>query len=188
MIFLHQDIEFDSEETLHNIVEEVEKKKIVGVAGRKKDGGSLVTTIDDGINRERHHDYLFKKSSEEVLTCDECLIAMDRKVFEKNNGFDEEIFDGWHFYGIDFCLRANKIGIQACVVPTKIWHKSKGTHDKAWRHYENRLRQKYRHDYRVLYYPCGMCFTNTVLFYILRLLRPIRKIELQLKRKRKHEI
>lgn len=181
LVFLHQDIEFDCEETLNLICQEAEKGKIVGVAGRKIDGGALVTSIDDGLNRERHHSYPFKSTPEDVLTCDECLIAMSREVYDSVDGFDEIEFDGWHFYGVDLCLRAYKKGIQSCVVPSKLWHKSKGSHDKYWKRYEEKLRQIYRKDFQVIYYPCGRCYTNPVLFHFTRLLRPIRKMVLAVK-------
>lgn len=175
-VFLHQDIEFDSEKSLDLICQEVQKGKIVGVAGRKINGGALVTNIDDGLNRERHHSYCFESTYENVLTCDECLFAMRREVFDEVKGFDETTFDGWHFYGVDLCLRAYKKGIQSCVIPSKLWHKSKGSHDKNWKRYEEKLRRIYRKDFRVIYYPCGRCYTNPVLFHCARLLRPIRKI------------
>ena len=131
LVFLHQDIEFDAEKTLDLICQEVENGKIVGVAGRKIDGGPLVTSITDGQNAERPHAYPFKSSCEEVLACDECLIAVSREVFDRVRGFNEKDFDGWHFYGVDFCLRAKEMGISSCVVPSKLWHKSKGSHDKT---------------------------------------------------------
>lgn len=176
LIFLHQDIEFDNENTLDLICQEAKKGKIVGVAGRKINGGALVTNIDDGLNGERHHSYPFQSSYEDVLTCDECLIAMTREVYNNVDGFNETVFDGWHFYGVDLCLRAYKKGIQSCVVPSKLWHKSKGSHDKNWKRYEEKLRRIYRNDFQVIFYPCGRCYTNPVLFHCTRLLRPIRKL------------
>jgi len=178
LVFLHQDIEFDSEKTLDLIYRKAKEGWIVGVAGRKADGGALVTSIDDGIHKERHHNYYFNESSEEVLTCDECLIAMNREVFMTIGGFDEMLFDGWHFYGVDFCLQAHKKNIKSCVVPSRLWHKSTGNHDKNWEYYERVLRKKYRNDYRVIYYPCGRCYTNLFLFTVSRMLRPIRKLYL----------
>lgn len=175
IVFLHQDIEFDNEHTLEFICQEAEKGKIVGVAGRKANGGSLVTTIDDGVNRERHHSFLFQSSCEEVMTCDECLIAMSRETYNLVGGFNEKDFDGWHFYGVDLCLRAKKKGIQSCVVPSKLWHKSKGSKDKNWRFYEQRLRRIYKKDYKVIYYACGKCYTNLMKYFFMRLFQSTRK-------------
>ena len=94
----------------------------------------MVSTIIDGLNKERHHPYSFRSECEEVMTCDECLIGMSRETFNRVNGFDEKAFDGWHFYGVDLCLRARKNGIRSCVVPSELWHKSRGNrdNDKNW--------------------------------------------------------
>lgn len=175
-VFIHQDIEFDSESTLNMLYEQAISGKIVGVAGRKENGGPLVTTITDGKNQERCHHYLFKTKYENVLSCDECVIAMSKATYLKVDGFDEVNFDGWHFYGVDLCLRAKEKGIQTIVVPSHLWHKSTGNHDKNWKSYEKKLRQIYRDKYKVIFYPCGRCYTNIFLFYFVRISRFVKKL------------
>ena len=182
LVFLHHDIEFDTEATLLSIYREAMNGHVVGVAGRKENGGPLVTTITDGKNKERSHYYNFQSESEPVLACDECVLAMSRETYLKVGGFDEVNFDGWHFYGVDLCLRAKEKGITSVVVPTKLWHKSTGNHDKNWDFYEERLRRLYKDKYKVIYYPCGRCYTNYALYRLTKLLRPLRKRTLQKRR------
>ncbi|MBQ8971722.1 MAG: glycosyltransferase [Clostridia bacterium] len=175
LIFLHQDIVFHSEEDLERIINEIKNNRIVGVAGRKENGGPLVTSIVDGVHHERTHHYPFHGEAEKVFTLDECLIGMNRQIFSELHGFDEDYFDGWHFYGVDLCIRANLNHIECVVVPSKLWHRPKGTHDQKWELYEKKLRKRYKNRYGVLYYPCGRCYANPILFYATKWLRPLRK-------------
>ena len=174
IIFLHQDIVFSNTSELDIIINAALKGNLVGVAGRKGTGGPVFSCIYDGLDHIQRYQ-TFKEDQIEVATCDECLIAMRRSTFEALHGFDEVTFDGWHFYGVDISLRANIKGIPCVVVPVYLWHKSKGKMDKKWYLYEKRLAKKYRDDFRVIYYPCGRCYTSPKRYIAASMIRPIYK-------------
>lgn len=175
VIFLHQDIIFDSVVSLVTIINAAKNGSVIGVAGCTADKGLLISSIYDGSNKERKLNTIKKDEVKRVLTCDECLIAMKRDVFLKLGGFDEVNFDGWHFYVVDISLRANELEIPCVIVPVEIWHRSLGKKDSAWEIYENVLRIKYKQYFKKIYYPCGYCFTNTIHYKLDRLVSPMRK-------------
>lgn len=183
LFFVHQDIEFDCEETVVKLYNLALNGHIVGVAGRKEKGGPIIANVLEGVGKESNYNYNFQSGFEYVLTCDECVLAMNKNVFEMVGGFDSKNFDGWHFYGVDLCLAAREYSITSVVVPCRLWHKSKGNHDKNWERYEKVLRKKYKKQYKVIYYPCGRCYTNVLLFNLAKLLRPIQKKRLERKKR-----
>lgn len=166
VVFLHQDIILYDQITIDKIVGAVEQGYIAGFAGRKVDGGKVVSCFTDGQNKNRVYDYDFGDNDWiEVLTCDECFIAMSREIYAKVGGFDEINFDGWHLYGVDFTLTAAEKNIPVVVVPANAWHRSYGTMNKDFDRYKNVLRKKYKSSYSKIYYPCGWTYTSTVKYY-----------------------
>ena len=67
-----------------------------------------------------------------VPLLDECCI-----VLNKRNGlcFDEETFDHWHCYGLDFCLqcRAKGLGVYIVAGPSRHFKGKTEGHPDAWR-------------------------------------------------------
>lgn len=166
VVFLHQDIILYDQETIDRVVAAAEKGYIAGFAGRLSSGGKVVSVISDGEKKDRTYDYDFNgKDWVEVLTCDECFIAMNRETYEKVGGFDQDNFDGWHLYVVDLTLRANDRSIPVVVVRANAWHRSHGTMDKEFDRYKNILRKKYKDDYQKIYYPCGWTYTSSLKYY-----------------------
>lgn len=166
VVFLHQDIILYDQITIDRVVNAAECGCIVGFAGRFSDGGKIVSTISDGQNKDRIYDYDFKgKDWLDVLTCDECFIAMSRDTYNAVGGYDEKNFDGWHLYGVDFTLRAAQRHIPVVIVRANAWHRSHGTMDRNFDKYKNILRKIYKKDYKKIYYPCGWTYTNSFKYY-----------------------
>jgi GT2 family glycosyltransferase len=59
-------------------------------------------------------------------------------------GFDEEAFDGFHFYDLDFTYRAHAAGLKLAVT-TEVCalHRSLGNFGEEWRRYSQRFAQKF---------------------------------------------
>ncbi len=175
LIFLHQDVEFLDYNTLDDIEKKALEGYIVGVAGKRRPYEKVLSTMYEGIERKKTKKIIQYPTY--VQTCDECLIAMTKEVYEKIGGFDENLFDGWHFYGVDLCLAASLINIKSIVIPSNFWHKSKGNRDKNWYIYQEKLRVKYKGKKCLLVYPCGWIVSNEILYKILNILRKLKHLK-----------
>jgi len=60
-------------------------------------------------------------------------------------GFDQETFDGFHFYDLDFTYRAHAAGLRLAVT-TEVCalHRSLGNFGEDWHHYSRRFAEKHR--------------------------------------------
>ncbi|MEM2261392.1 MAG: glycosyltransferase [Nitrososphaerota archaeon] len=65
------------------------------------------------------------KEPVEVQTVDEVLFIIPQKIFDKWK-FDEKTCNSWHLYAVDFSLEIAKRGYIAYIIPTLIYHASKG--------------------------------------------------------------
>jgi len=175
LVFLHQDIIFDNPESMTTIINSALAGNVVGVAGSLKNSGLLISSIYDGPNRERKFNSITIGETKEVQTCDECLIAMTRDVYQRIGGFDEQIFDGWDFYAVDLSLQAKTLGIKTVIVFTELWHRSQGKKNSDWYKYEEELRRKYRKEYYKINYPCGECYTNELVNDTYVIYKPVKK-------------
>lgn len=121
-VYLHQDIEFLSDNVLEYIYDyAVENKTTVfGSAGvgdmNKGEDLKILTTM------HKYTKTIDRPTKAFVL--DECLIACHKSCMQKLK-FDEKLCDGWHLYGADLCLQAiNFAGMSVYAVPMNVWHKS----------------------------------------------------------------
>jgi hypothetical protein len=79
----------------------------------------------------------------EVVAVDGLLFAARRSLFDRVR-FDEETFDGFHFYDLDLCMqvrRTHRIVVNADIA---VKHRSGGSFDAAWQGYAERFVRKYR--------------------------------------------
>lgn len=59
--------------------------------------------------------------------------------------FDDEIFDGFHLYDLDFSFRAHGAGFRLAVCRDLVLiHESTGRYDTAWAEYRRRFEEKHR--------------------------------------------
>lgn len=78
-----------------------------------------------------------------IEAMDGLFIAARRSVFERVR-FDEQTFDGFHFYDIDFTFAARRAGLRLGVCSDiHILHHSGGVQDERWVHYAVKFGQKY---------------------------------------------
>ncbi len=119
VLFLHQDIRFDTETSLNDIINDISKLSehtIWGSAGVKRDSRNTICSTDKPIN---------------VETVDECFFGMATSLFLKLQ-FNEVLCDNWHMYAVEICLNNKCNGGDVCVVKTDITHISPGTVSKDY--------------------------------------------------------
>jgi hypothetical protein len=127
IIFVHQDVLMESKtwlSDLHKMLMTIENLGAAGIAGKSSESPEVVTNVKHGDNPH----FAGKKQIVEpvkVQTLDECLMIVPRKVFEARQ-FDETTCDGWHLYGVDYCLMMDEMGLDVYVLPMSIIHKSSG--------------------------------------------------------------
>lgn len=152
IVFTHQDIELASNlwlEEVERILDSVPGLGIAGVAGMSEKGSIRGYISDCG---EILGEPLEK--AEVVQTLDECLLIVPKSVFS-NLQFDEKMFDHWHCYGADYCLSIKQIGLKPYVIPAFVYHRSLRLNVKNVLHYQKRLYNKHKKDYRHIYTTSG---------------------------------
>jgi len=132
IMFVHQDVDLESETWLadaEKMLDDLPALGVAGVAGISESGHNL---RERGRNIIRHGPekmvWEFGNAidkPEVVQTLDCCVLIMPGTVFEKIQ-FDEAACDNWHLYGEDYCLQAKSAGLNAYVLPFSIYHASRG--------------------------------------------------------------
>lgn len=162
LIFCHDDIEIVSPDFNRKIRNHLEHYDMIGVAGTSRLANfewslsgqphihGVVTHVDQSTNGY----VLVVLGAEEPLTggieaLDGLFIATKKEVWE-NVRFDEETFDGFHGYDLDFTFAAHLAGFRIAVCSDiGIIHQSIGKHDDNWHKYRSQFMDKYRaHIYR----------------------------------------
>jgi GT2 family glycosyltransferase len=127
IVFLHQDIILEEKfyDNLLNILEKSKSQEIYGVAGSILNKKGVYSNIFHGNPKYRNTGYRVKGILE-VQTLDECLFIVPINLFRKLK-FDVKCCDGWHLYGVDYCLSALEIGYKSYVFDSELHHWSDGS-------------------------------------------------------------
>lgn len=178
IMFAHQDVELGSDLWLENteqILNSIPELGIAGVAGMSEKKGNSI---------EKRRGYINDcgvvwgeplQKPEEVQTLDECILIVPKPVFSKLK-FDEKIFDGWHLYGVDYCLSVKQMGLKPCVIPAFIYHRSLRLNVVNLLRYQKRLYNKHKKNYKKIYTTCGeVSWLNLRLLLIFKILLPVYK-------------
>ena len=128
LIFVHQDIVFENAFVLKQINDFSENNEfgIAGVAGCIVNGKRVLTisNICHGLKHEKASNHKINVPKA-VISLDECLLIVPRKVFNKIKFSD--IGKTWHLYGTDYSIQCKNEGYKVLVFPiTNIWHASNG--------------------------------------------------------------
>ena len=132
IMFIHPDVSFLSTNSLEKIYGSAirirnanEKIKLFGVAGVKQDLNSKIyTTIFEGYNKEKRVDFINDKEYISVQTVDACCFIIKKEDLI-NYGFWDRL-SGYHLLVEELCIRINESGNSVVVIPSEIWHLSKG--------------------------------------------------------------
>lgn len=146
LVFLHQDIVFNSSSSLENFIEVVsDYDAIVGLYGASRKSNQF----EDDL-------YI-------VDTLDECCIGMTRSMWEKYK-FNESLCDNWHLYSVELCIRAKSDGKLIVTGNFDISHLSVGNVNEAYMATFKRLIKEYKN----IGWVCTTCKslpTNSFAFY-----------------------
>jgi len=155
LVFSHDDIEIVSPDFAARLAHTLAMSDLVGVAGTTKlSAGKWVNsgwphTHGQVCHRDpggtlKHTLYGPGFGSVGgIQAMDGLLFAGWRKTFE-DVGFDEEAFDGWHFYDLDFTFRAWLAGLRLRIsYELMVVHDSEGSYDASWNRYEQRFLKKH---------------------------------------------
>jgi hypothetical protein len=130
VILCHQDIiVHDDEQKLWDCINVISKKDehwaILGNAG----GMSFMKSVVHYINQDKIVDITPNIDFPVRVEClDENFIVVKKSA---NIGFSHDM-NGYHWYGADLCINADRLGYHSYVIPFLIWHKSGGNPDKKF--------------------------------------------------------
>ncbi len=170
ILFVHQDVVFYSKFWLEDAEKMLEKISSLGVAGcsGKMDNGKRRGFIKD---RCQLWGEPFSKP-EEVQTLDEGVLIIPKVAFDRLR-FDEKL-EGWHAYGVDYCLMVKEKGLKAYAIPAFIYHYSPSrnyggllqAHKKVW--------IKHRESFPSIFTTCGrLHWTRLMVPSFMKVLRPL---------------
>ena len=147
LMFVHQDVNMLSSDTLEDIervMDSLPDAGIAGVAGRRDHLG-VITNITHG-EPPKNAGHIRLDKPEKVQTVDECLFVVPRLVFDALK-FDERTCFDWHLYAVDYSLSVKKLGKEVYVLPVEIHHESGGASmSKMYHKTLERIRHKHRKD------------------------------------------
>jgi ubiquinone/menaquinone biosynthesis C-methylase UbiE len=182
ILFVHQDIELDSDswlEKAEKLLGGIPDLGIAGVVGMSENGAQL---SDKGRGCISSYGQIWPWSHavsipEAVQTLDECLIIISKAVFQELQ-FDDKNFDGWHLYGADFGLCAKEKGLSTYVLPLFIYHRTLNLNRKDLLKYQKRIYNKHKNNCNKIYTTMGEISRSSIaLNSTLQFLKPIyRKI------------
>ena len=158
LIFSHDDIEFLNPKTwFARLSGHLSHADVVGVAGTKRLIGGAWAQVGPPYNFGKVAENDGQKAKYRVLmfstpaplvtgiqALDGCFIAVKRNVVQKLR-FDENTFDGFHCYDIDFTFSAYSMGFNLAVATDlAILHASSGNFDPNWQKYADLLVAKHK--------------------------------------------
>ena len=125
VLFLHQDIQFLHELSLHNFVSQLQdlgKFGVVGVAGCPKGPDwKILSNILHGEEKAPAGEPV--NSAAIIQSVDECMFAMPAEVLRK---IPFSTLGGWHLYAVEQCIRSEKLGLNNYVIAADVYHLSSG--------------------------------------------------------------
>lgn len=159
LVFVHQDVVLRGDDWLsraEKILNQISKLGVAGSAGLNLKN-QRVGYIND---RGKIWGKSFKKP-QKAQTIDECLLIIPRNIFKKLE-FDEQNFDHWHCYGVDYCLEVKKLGLSVYTIPLLIDHNSPSANLKNLFKYQRRVFQKHYQNNRYICTTCGFLSRSTI--------------------------
>jgi len=155
LVFCHDDIEFVNPDFASRVSHHLSHADLIGVAGASAlVNGSWGDAGPPHLYGHVIHPaatggfvYLVAGLQDQLMTgataLDGLWMACRREVWERVR-FDEETFDGFHLYDIDFSHRASLAGFKVAVAgDLLIQHFSTGQYDQRWQRYNQRFLAKF---------------------------------------------
>ncbi len=163
IMFAHQDIDFCSPAFLEEtemMLDAIPVLGIAGVAGITAEGKKVISNIRHGIPPVAAGRKIETYAS--VMTVDECCTIVPRQLFKKHQ-FDEAVCDGWHLYTVEYCLRMKEKGFGVYVLPSAIYHASRGDQMDVPAYFKTLKKVLRRHarSYKKIHTTCGRWNTRS---------------------------
>jgi len=156
-MFIHQDVFLLSKKWLEKaekLLSSLTNLAVAGVASKRLDSGHILSAIRHSIPPKKVRIQFSRPVR--VQSLDEVLLIVLRHVFSRI-GFDDRTCNGWHLYGVDYCLKLRKLGLHIYVILLRIYHlstviklnplhilRSPSILPREYRHSLNNLLSKYR--------------------------------------------
>ena len=172
VVLCHQDVIFFQNwiEMLFERIKEIESKDknwgVLGTAGIDTADNTLGVVYNVGGSFEWRS--TTRSTYRSMQTLDEhCMIL--RK--DSNLRFDEQNFDGFHFYGADICLNAISRGMKNYGILCPLVHNSGssgslGSGQKEFTKFLNALAKKWRNKFKTIRTPTSMITKNRIQTFI----------------------
>lgn len=161
LMFVHQDVAWDSPDFLRRAAALLDGLAQVGAAGIvgmsskgwswKKRGRNAVLL---GEFPGKLEGWALIESPEAAQTVDDQLLIVPADVFRRLP-FDAVTCDGWHLYGVDYCLSVARLGLRVYVLPLLVHHLSPGRVDAEYFRTLRKVLIKHRRRYRWIYTTCA---------------------------------
>lgn len=168
IIWCHQDITLEDNQTFYKIEEYLHKNKecgILGVAGTKKENKRkkiVLTNMVHGKNKTLAGNKKIYEP-EECETLDECILAIRKEVFYNCN-LEKSNIDTWHLYGTEYSIKVSQNGYKVIVFPIKCWHLSEGaSFDESYFKQIKKLAKVYKKKIKIIRTTMGIWYTNICL-------------------------
>ena len=156
IVFLHDDVEVLSPGLDALLARALARADVVGIAGTRELAGPtlgwagqapmagwLVHTDATGVPWDFSLLALRGGLQRGMEGLDGCFLAA-RTESARRIGFDERTFDGFHFYDLDFCLRARRAGLEVAVdTDILVRHASRGALGADWQGQAGRFVAKF---------------------------------------------
>lgn len=156
LLYIHDDVAFLSPAPLERLAEALTDADVVGVAGSERATGPAVLwsghpylhgwvtyPAEGGEGFEAAPLSLRTGCIPGIAALDGLLLAMPREV-ALSVGFDAVTFDAFHFYDLDFCVRAHASGKRLAVTTEVLaLHDSRGGFGADWQRYRERFARKH---------------------------------------------
>ncbi len=151
ILFVHQDVVFHSKFWLEDVEKMLGNIPSLGIAGCS---GKMDNGEKRGFIKDRHHLWgePFSKP-EEVQTLDEAVLIIPKVVFDRLK-FDEKL-EGWHAYGVDYCLMVRERGLKAYAIPAFIYHYSPGLNYSGLLRAHKKVWVKHRKNFPCIFTTCA---------------------------------
>ena len=156
LVFVHQDVSFETPDALAEIVRifcsnsgEGDIGGIVGAAFDENGNKCIVAGSKVNFLGEPEGEKGFADDFRYAETIDELLIIMTAETY-KLHPFDNKTCRGWHYYAVEQCLNARKNKKKVLAINAGIKHLSTGVFDDKFYWAEYRVARKYKSMDRII--------------------------------------